>query len=378
MSVKGTSRAGGMSRGRSDSYELSDDEEDAATTNLLEFVHDYEQIGTAGLDETEYTVDVSKYHDQQVYFRLRVVDTDMVLYGPWSAVCSVKTPKKFGKVLTFCSPFDEGGLTHFLGSQGKQHWSNPIMNGDIIVTASSYGHQMYLSGSGVEGFSMTKAGWLTGPGKSATLSPAGSAHQPPGLEQVAHLAASSVPTNWTMCTENHPGSWVCLDIGPSRLLKVTHYCLRNGAAVFHTSQANASYSKIPKLEEGKNADPTAKLSIRSNSNILSRSSPSFSRMDSSGLPFPLTAAGSANGKCATLRSWHLQGRVREGGEWVTLSVHTRVDKDILSDIPYISAGWPVSSKLGAYRFFRVLQTGRNSIGNDILSIAGIDLYGTLF
>ena len=378
MAVKGGARVGGAdpavgTLARSDSYELSSDEDDVSTKRMLQFVHEYVTVGEAELEATEFVADVSKHADQLVYFRVRVVDRDMNLTGPWSTPCSVKTPRKFGKMLLFRAPFDQGGLMYFIGTTANsEQWVNPILSGEIKISASSFGERMYIAVNGDGGSSMSRAGWLTGPSNTA-MSPAYSLGTPPALEQLALLASPSVPIGWTMCTDDVPGSWLCLDIGPGRLMKVSHYCLRNGAAIFQGLPASANATvKI----DGR--DPDANLFRRSSSNLLSRSTSSFSKFQDGPLPFSLPHTGGVSDKCATLRSWHFQGRVREGGDWVTLSVHTRVDPDLLPDGPHIGSAWQVSSKLGAYRFFRVLQTGRNSLGTDVLSISGIDLYGTVF
>lgn len=376
MSVKGSARVGGAEPvigtiARSDSYELSSDDEDDSTKKLVQFVHEYVNVGETELESTEFVADVSRHANQVVYFRIRIVDRDMNLTGPWSTPCSVKTPRKFGKVLLFRTPFDQGGLMSFIGSAGTPQWVNPILSGELKVTASSFGERMYIAGSGDGGSSMSRAGWLTGP-SSAAIAPDFSLGNPPALEQLALLASPSVPSGWTMCTDDVPGSWLCLDIGPDRLMKVSHYCLRNGAAIFQGVSASGN-----KNDRADGTDPAANL-LRRSSSMLSRSTSSFSKFQDGPLPFSFPHSAGVSDKCATLRSWHFQGRVREGGDWVTLSVHTRVDSDLLPDGPHIGSAWQVSSKLGAYRFFRVLQTGRNSLGTDVLSIAGVDLYGTIF
>ena len=56
MSVKGTARVSDMPNGtivRSDSYEPSDDEDDAETRNLMEYVHEYHIVGEASLSDKD-------------------------------------------------------------------------------------------------------------------------------------------------------------------------------------------------------------------------------------------------------------------------------------------------------------------------------------
>ena len=351
---------------RMDSYEPSEDGNETET--LQQQTQEYKLVGETCLTSTEYKVDVSKFEDQMLLFRVRIVDTDLNLVGPWSAEASFRTPRKFGKLLPYRTPFDPAGLVHYLGTFGTKQWCNPILSGEVIVSASSFGKSMYFSSSSGLTLSTGRTGWLTSPSKEADSSNYSSGN-PPTLEQLSHLVSSSPSSTWTFCTDDAPASWVCFDIGTDRLIKLSHYCIRNGAAIF---QASATTENVQA-----NAPDSKKLG-RSSSNLLSRSTSSFSKFQDGELPFSLPGSGGAYDKCATLRSWHLQGRVRERGDWVTLSVHTRVDNDLLPDVPYLSKGWPVSSKLGAYRFFRILQTGRNSTGNDVLSISGIDFYGTLF
>lgn len=352
------------------------DEEDAAPAAVdlsgpVQYKQVFKTVSEAALESTSCTIDVVEHENETLCFRARVVDPDMNLSGPWSIACSMKTPKQFGKILSYSSPFDQSGIFSFMAtSGGSTPWSNPIIDGRLVVTASSYGESMFAA-AGDKGISPGQVGWLTNPSKGtmAVLS----IGQSPSIQQIAMLANTSISPGWSFCTENSPGSWICLDIGEGHLLKLSHYCLRNGAANFQESSLEASRNGISPLLA---SSPSFS---RSNSNLLTRGSSSLSRnQDVPQLPFNLPHSSGASNKCATLRSWHLQGRVREGQDWVTLCVHTRADMNLLQDIPYATAGWKISSKLGAYRYFRVLQTGKNSIGNDVLSISGIDLYGTLF
>ena len=74
-----------------------------------------------------------------------------------------------------------------------------------------------------------------------------------------------------------------------------------------------------------------------------------------------------------LRRWRLEGSA-DGTGWTTLKTHA--DDAGLANTPMATASWPVEAA-GAFRHFRILQTGPNSSGNHYLCCAGIELYGTL-
>ena len=80
-----------------------------------------------------------------------------------------------------------------------------------------------------------------------------------------------------------------------------------------------------------------------------------------------------------LRSWELQGRAGDDADWETLRTHT--DDGALADEGFATAGWAVEGGKGAFSQFRVLQTGKNSSGENarcnFLACAGLELYGAL-
>jgi hypothetical protein len=107
------------------------------------------------------------------------------------------------------------------------------------------------------------------------------------------------------------------------------------------------------------------------------------------------AAG--NYKADALRTWDLQGSV-DCQNWTVLKRHTN-DKSLNSnfashtwplpginkvyDIPrfvllFIEGTWYGISRKQAYRYFRILQTGRNSNNHNFLVISGLELYGILY
>lgn len=74
-----------------------------------------------------------------------------------------------------------------------------------------------------------------------------------------------------------------------------------------------------------------------------------------------------------LRSWVLEGSLH-GVSWEPLVIHKNDGK---LEGKGSSASWPISVD-GRYRFFRIVQTGRNSNNNYYLPLSGFELYGTLF
>ena len=75
-----------------------------------------------------------------------------------------------------------------------------------------------------------------------------------------------------------------------------------------------------------------------------------------------------------LRHWELQGSIC-GARWIALLKHD--DDNSLGKASAGMGGWPLDPQLGAFRFFRIAQTGRNLSGRHVLSCSGIELYGTL-
>jgi hypothetical protein len=84
--------------------------------------------------------------------------------------------------------------------------------------------------------------------------------------------------------------------------------------------------------------------------------------------------GNSNG-LFRLRSWELQGREGDSADWVMLRKHT--NDEALAYEGFAMAGWAVEGGKGSFSQFRVLQTGPNSYGTNLLACAGLELYGTL-
>ncbi|KAJ7363117.1 hypothetical protein OS493_011391 [Desmophyllum pertusum] len=121
----------------------------------------------------------------------------------------------------------------------------------------------------------------------------------------------------TSGTQETKGSWWCIDLGKNYLLGITHYALRHG------------------------------------------------RSDGESI----------------LRQWQLQGST-DAKSWTKLE--TSIKRDNPNDPPpfrdphpFVTGTWPVEDKAGVFRFFRILQTGRNSSGRYGIFLSGVELYGIL-
>jgi hypothetical protein len=76
-----------------------------------------------------------------------------------------------------------------------------------------------------------------------------------------------------------------------------------------------------------------------------------------------------------VRTWDLQGSV-DGKHWVVLRRHTQ---DISMTDKFATHTWPVTlEKPQEFRFFRILQTGRNSSNHNFLVLSGVEFYGDLY
>ena len=79
-----------------------------------------------------------------------------------------------------------------------------------------------------------------------------------------------------------------------------------------------------------------------------------------------------------LSNWQLEGSVDEC-EWTTLKNHEndRGLADCETDSIYCTCTWAVDEHCNAFRYFRILQTGKNSSGRLGICLSGIELYGVL-
>lgn len=175
-------------------------------------------------------------------------------------------------------PFDENGLVFFIGTQGNL---SPFMNP----------HRMHSVGqrSGI-GASMSSVGLFGSPYR--------------------FLNHKEKELNFT---NNLPDSWMKMDIGSHRRMRVNHYCLRHGGS------GGADVLRIWELQASNTGSDWICLKKHKYDQKLSKSS--FSIAD-----------------------------------WA------------ITETPQSSVG---------YRYFRIVQTGQNSGWNSILNCGGIELYGVL-
>lgn len=81
---------------------------------------------------------------------------------------------------------------------------------------------------------------------------------------------------------------------------------------------------------------------------------------------------------SVLTHWQLEGS-NDGMNWKKLETnHKRGDPPRFRDPhPYYTGTWSVEGKMGAFRFFRIFQTGRNSSHKYGIYLSGIELFGVL-
>ena len=110
------------------------------------------------------------------------------------------------------------------------------------------------------------------------------------------------------------GSWWCVDLGENHRLVITHYALRHGK---------------------KDGD-------------------------------------------SILREWQLQGSI-DGLIWTDLNTAEDANDPLQfrDPSPYFTGRWTVNGEVRAFRYLRILQTGRNSSGKYGIYLSGLELYGTL-
>lgn len=81
---------------------------------------------------------------------------------------------------------------------------------------------------------------------------------------------------------------------------------------------------------------------------------------------------------SVLTHWQLEGS-NDGMNWKKLETnYKRADPPRFRDPhPYYTGTWSVEGKMGAFRFFRIFQTGRNSSHKYGIYLSGIELFGVL-
>ena len=195
--------------------------------------------------------------------------------------------------VTYCGvPFGEGGALHHIGTRGgRTAWSNPHVAGMVVASMSSVGYYganrqcdpRKIVGRTADGYNFTR-----------------------------HLMSS----------------WVAVDLGSERTMRVSHYCLRHGKP----------------------------------------------------------CAG------CELRNWELQARASEGDGWTTLRRHDNdasLDGKArcVDAVGYgllwtqgrdsVAAFEVMQHTSMAFRYFRLYQHGPHASGHYHLMCGGLELYGTL-
>jgi len=94
-------------------------------------------------------------------------------------------------------------------------------------------------------------------------------------------------------------------------------------------------------------------------------------------PTHYTLRHGGNYRSDSLRTWNIQGS-KDGKNWVVLRSHNQ-DQSLTDK--FATNTWPVKvldpGDLG-FRYFRILQTGRNSSNHNFLVICGIEFFGHLY
>ncbi|XP_067020537.1 GRIP1-associated protein 1-like isoform X2 [Acropora muricata] len=81
-----------------------------------------------------------------------------------------------------------------------------------------------------------------------------------------------------------------------------------------------------------------------------------------------------NRSISVLVNWRLEGSIN-GRKWITLKNHKNDCK--LKERPYCTYTWTIDGNINAFRYFRILQTGKNSSEKFGVFLSGIELYGVL-
>jgi hypothetical protein len=123
------------------------------------------------------------------------------------------------------APFGEGGALHHIGTRGgRAAWSNPHDAGLVLASTSSVGRYNYELASGTRH-----------PVNSHPCKLVGRAAD--GLNFTVDVANTEDAVNsWVADAQGirrprHswvPNSWVAVDLGSQRTMRVAHYCLRHG------------------------------------------------------------------------------------------------------------------------------------------------------
>ena len=76
-----------------------------------------------------------------------------------------------------------------------------------------------------------------------------------------------------------------------------------------------------------------------------------------------------------LRHWKLQGSI-DGKVWKDIDTHRRKG-EFTAPLPYATDTWSVEGEVGAFRYFKIVQTGRHSSNGYGIYLSGVEFYGIL-
>jgi hypothetical protein len=199
----------------------------------------------------------------------------------------------------FESNFDTNGVLYHIGiGAGTRAYQNPALSGDVRVTWS-YPKRDDQSGT-IDHF-------------------------------VQHRHINPVYS----CTNGRQNEWMQVDLGPNRMLRPVHYCLRND---LHGSIPLRNWRLEGSNDLGEN--------------------------------WPITPIGP--GELGQL-TWSGSSQQEPERTWTTLRNHTNDTN--LAEVAMSEANWPIENCGVHYRFFRILNSASEKPFN--LCCAGIELYGDL-
>ena len=265
-------------------------------------------------DTMETVVDVQNYPGRIIQFRVRVLCCESRNSSVWSEPCSLRTPDTFRRVFEYKAPFDQGGLLYWLGTNGGTAvYRNPHLSGAVTVTMST-----------------------------CSTSP--------------HMFVDHVPDRSYCMTTDRVQQWICVDIGPNRLLHPTGYCLRT---------AKGDTWKLRNWDLQARADRKGKwVVIRRHKNCKSLTTTSYSAA-AWRIEIPSVDVAGASSPGVSNRSSGA-GLSCQSGTAVSVSEN-------VSQALTLTGG-----DVHAYRYFRIFQTGVNSSSDNYLVCNGIELYGVLY
>ena len=78
-----------------------------------------------------------------------------------------------------------------------------------------------------------------------------------------------------------------------------------------------------------------------------------------------------------LRKWELKGSI-DGQVWKDIDTHRRKgEREFTEPFPYATDTWSVQGEVGAFRYFKIVQTGRHSSNGYGIYLSGMEFYGVL-